>query len=143
MSYTAYLKLALAPLVFLGWARSANADFSVCNLTEETLSFAVAQQHLDTATSYGWWVITPNQCQLILKGMQHEKKLFGFASHHRVGGEWSGAHSFCTDITSFEIGGSDNCISRGFQLRGFFEIETGGSGDLRYDFIEPMNRNTE
>ena len=41
------------------------------------------------------------------------------------GGEWKGKAYMCTRDREFRIEGRENCLVRGFDRTGFFEIDTG------------------
>jgi uncharacterized membrane protein len=45
-------------------------------------------------------------------------------------GSWDGTHAFCVSPQDrFEIVGRGNCTAHGFERKGFFEVDTGSSGD--------------
>jgi hypothetical protein len=48
-----------------------------------------------------------------------------YAIDYDRGGEWSGQAYLCTRPKEFTIQGTENCLARGFDRTGFFEIDTG------------------
>src|SRR5213595_3641414 len=49
----------------------------------------------------------------------------GIALGYDRGGEWSGQAFMCSRDKEFTIKGTDNCLARGFDRTGFFEVDTG------------------
>jgi uncharacterized membrane protein len=48
-----------------------------------------------------------------------------YAIDYDRGGEWSGQAFLCTRDKEFTIKGSHDCLARGFDRTGFFEVDTG------------------
>ena len=48
-----------------------------------------------------------------------------YAIDYDRGGEWSGQAFMCSRDKEFTIRGADNCLARGFDRTGFFEVDTG------------------
>ena len=48
-----------------------------------------------------------------------------YAVDYDRGGEWSGQAFMCTRDKEFTIRGIDDCLARGFDRTGFFEVDTG------------------
>ena len=48
-----------------------------------------------------------------------------YALDYDRGGEWSGQAFMCSRDKEFTIRGADNCLARGFDRTGFFEVDTG------------------
>ena len=48
-----------------------------------------------------------------------------YAVDYDRGGEWSGKASMCTRDKEFTIRGIEDCLARGFDRTGFFEVDTG------------------
>ena len=48
-----------------------------------------------------------------------------YALDYERGGEWSGQAFMCTREKEFTIRGTDDCLARGYDRTGFFEVDTG------------------
>ena len=48
-----------------------------------------------------------------------------YALDYDRGGEWSGQAFMCSRDKEFTIKGTENCLARGFDRTGFFEVDTG------------------
>ena len=48
-----------------------------------------------------------------------------YAIDYDRGGEWSGQAYMCTRDKEFTIRGTQDCLARGFDRTGFFEVDTG------------------
>ncbi len=48
-----------------------------------------------------------------------------YAIDYDRGGEWSGQAFMCTRDKEFTIRGTEDCLARGFDRTGFFEVDTG------------------
>ena len=48
-----------------------------------------------------------------------------YAVDYDRGGEWSGKAFMCTRDKEFTIRGTDDCLARGYDRTGFFEVDTG------------------
>ena len=48
-----------------------------------------------------------------------------YAVDYDRGGEWSGRAFMCTRDKEFTIRGTEDCLARGFERAGFFEVDTG------------------
>jgi uncharacterized membrane protein len=57
------------------------------------------------------------------------------------GGEWGGRSFLCTREREFTVRGIENCLARGFDRTGFFEIDTGEQKNWTVQFTD-SNRNT-
>ncbi len=48
-----------------------------------------------------------------------------YALDYDRGGEWSGQAFMCSRDKEFTIKGTENCLARGYDRTGFFEVDTG------------------
>jgi len=48
-----------------------------------------------------------------------------YAVDYDRGGEWSGHTFMCSREKEFTIRGNDNCLARGYDRTGYFEVDTG------------------
>jgi uncharacterized membrane protein len=114
--------LALAAGLALPGA--ARADFRLCNNATGRVSVAIAYTNGKNWVSEGWWNLKSKACEVLLRGNLAAQYYYIYAMDER-GGEWKGKSYMCTRDREFHIEGRDNCLVRGFDRSGFFEIDTG------------------
>ena len=117
------LLLALAA-VFL-WNDPARADFRLCNNTSSRVGIALGYKDAEGWTTEGWWNVSSRSCETLLKGTLVARYYYIYALDYDRGGEWSGQAFMCSRDKEFTIKGTDNCLARGFDRTGFFEVDTG------------------
>jgi uncharacterized membrane protein len=104
---------------------NVSADLRVCNTTTSRVGVALGYRDISGWVSEGWWNIKPNACDKILSGTLAARFYYIYAVDYDRGGEWGGPAFLCTRDQEFTIRGADNCLARGFDRTGFFEIDTG------------------
>ena len=57
-------------------------------------------------------------------------------------GEWGGRAFMCTREKEFTISGIEDCVARGFERTGFFEIDTGEQSSWTVQLTEPVQTGT-
>jgi uncharacterized membrane protein len=122
-------RAALAPallfvLVCL-WNGSAAADFRLCNNTSSRVGIALGYKDAEGWTTEGWWNVSSRSCETLLRGTLVARFYYIYALDYDRGGEWSGQAFMCSRDKEFTIRGADNCLARGFDRTGFFEVDTG------------------
>jgi uncharacterized membrane protein len=115
------LALALACL----WSSSAAADFRLCNNTSSRVGIALGYKDADGWTTEGWWNVSSRSCETLLRGTLVARFYYIYALDYDRGGEWSGQAFMCSRDKEFTIKGTENCLARGFDRTGFFEVDTG------------------
>jgi uncharacterized membrane protein len=108
-----------------GAPAAALADFRLCNGTPGRVGVAVGYKEGDTWISEGWWNVQPNACETLMRGPLVARFYYVYAVDYDQGGEWSGKAYMCTRDREFTIRGLQDCLARGFNRTGFFEIDTG------------------
>jgi uncharacterized membrane protein len=106
-------------------ARPAAADFRLCNNTMSRVGVAVGYKDAKGWTTEGWWNLPSNTCETILKGNLVARYYYVFAVDYDRGGEWMGHAFMCTRDKEFTIRGINDCLARGYDHTGFFEVDTG------------------
>jgi uncharacterized membrane protein len=122
------LVLAALAAVLIG-AAPAQGAFHVCN--KSNLAARVALGHFDGKhwTSQGWWTIAPKDCAELIPGPLDARYYYLYATDG-ASGTWDGNTNFCTaPDAKFSISGRGQCAARGFDKRGFFQVDTGQSPD--------------
>ncbi|MEH6950014.1 DUF1036 domain-containing protein [Nitrobacter sp. NHB1] len=116
---------ALGVLVICLWSAPAAADFRLCNNTSGRVGIALGYKDAEGWTTEGWWNVSSRACETLLRGALIARYYYIYALDYDHGGEWSGQAYMCSRDKEFTIRGTDNCLARGFDRTGFFEIDTG------------------
>ena len=122
---TAGLIPALALAVMSLWNSSAAADFRLCNNTASRVGIALGYKDAEGWTTEGWWNVSSRSCETLLRGTLVARFYYIYALDYDRGGEWSGQAFMCSRDKEFTIKGTENCLARGFDRTGFFEVDTG------------------
>ena len=115
----------LAVATFCLWNSSAAADFRLCNNTSSRVGIALGYKDADGWTTEGWWNVSSRACETLLRGTLVARYYYIYALDYDRGGEWSGQAYMCSREKEFTIKGTENCLARGFDRTGFFEVDTG------------------
>ncbi|MEX0590468.1 MAG: DUF1036 domain-containing protein [Xanthobacteraceae bacterium] len=118
------VRLALFAALFAAPA-TAVADFRICNGTPGRVGVAVGYKDGDIWITEGWWNLSANACETLMRGPLVARFYYLYAIDYDQGGEWSGKAYMCTRDREFTIRGLQDCLARGFNRTGFFEIDTG------------------
>jgi uncharacterized membrane protein len=119
------LGLALVLATACLWNEKAAADFRLCNNTSSRVGIALGYKDAEGWTTEGWWNVSSRSCETLLKGALVARYYYIYALDYDRGGEWSGQAFMCSRDKEFTIKGTDNCLARGFDRTGFFEVDTG------------------
>jgi uncharacterized membrane protein len=119
------LMLGAASIVWLCMlGRPAAADFRLCNNTGSRVGIAMGYKDNDGWTTEGWWNLGARSCETLLRGTLVARFYYIYALDYERGGEWSGQAFMCTRDKEFTIRGIDDCLARGYERTGFFEVDT-------------------
>ncbi|MDQ8726906.1 DUF1036 domain-containing protein [Bradyrhizobium sp. LHD-71] len=116
--------VATLAIVFL-WAPPAKADFRLCNNTASRVGIALGYKDAEGWTTEGWWNVSAKSCETLLRGTLVARYYYIYAIDYDRGGEWSGQAFMCSRDKEFTIRGTEDCLARGFDRTGFFEVDTG------------------
>jgi uncharacterized membrane protein len=114
-----------AMLLLAASAGSASADFRLCNNTGSRVGVAVGYKDADGWTTEGWWNLPARTCETVLKGNLVARYYYVYAIDYDRGGEWMGQAVMCIRDKEFTIRGISDCLARGYDRTGFFEVDTG------------------
>lgn len=120
--------LALAaPIVCVSLlaASEARADLRLCNMTSSRVGVALGYRDAQGWVTEGWWNLNARACETLLQGQLNGRFYYIYAIDYDRGGEWSGRSFMCTREREFTIRGTEDCLARGFDRSGFFEVDTG------------------
>ena len=107
------------------WNSPAAADFRLCNNTSSRVGIALGYKDAEGWTTEGWWNVSSRSCETLLRGTLVARFYYIYALDYDRGGEWSGQAFMCSRDKEFTIKGTENCLARGFDRTGFFEVDTG------------------
>jgi uncharacterized membrane protein len=107
------------------WSHPAAADFRLCNNTSSRVGVALGYKDAEGWTTEGWWNVSSRACETLLRGTLVARYYYIYALDYDRGGEWSGQAFMCSRDKEFTIKGTENCLARGFDRTGFFEVDTG------------------
>src|SRR3978361_341807 len=116
---------ALALMATGLWSNPAAADFRRCNNTSSRVGIALGYKDTEGWTTEGWWNGSSRSCETLLRGTLVARFYYIYALDYDRGGEWSGQAFMCSRDKEFTIKGTENCLARGFDRTGFFEVDTG------------------
>lgn len=117
-------RVALPALLLIAALNPALADFRLCNNTGSRVGVAIGYKDAEGWTTEGWWNIVPRTCDTLLRGALVARYYYIYAVDYDRGGEWSGHAFMCSREKEFTIRGTENCLARGFDRTGFFEVDT-------------------
>jgi uncharacterized membrane protein len=115
----------IAALLLAASIFPANADFRLCNNTGSRVGVAIGYKDNEGWTTEGWWNVSSRSCETLLRGALVARYYYIYAVDYDRGGEWSGKAYMCSREKEFTIRGTDNCLARGYDRTGFFEVDTG------------------
>lgn len=105
-------------------AESGEGSLRVCNETANPVSIALGYRAERGWQSEGWWVAGPGECKTVYNGRLDARYYYVFAADDIGGGTWDGDVYMCTRDESFTIFGVEDCLARGYERTGFFEVDT-------------------
>lgn len=119
-----FVTALLAITINSAWSDIAKADFRLCNTSPSRVGVAIGYRDVAGWTTEGWWNLPANTCETLLKGTLAARFYYIYAIDYDQGGEWSGGIFMCTRSREFTIRGLEDCMARGFERTGFFEVDT-------------------
>ncbi len=118
----------------------AKADLRLCNKTASTVSVAIGYKAKEGWRSEGWWNIAGQKCGTLLSGALGSRYYYLYAVDANRGGEWSGKAVMCTRRKMFTIMGVEDCVARGYERTGFFEIDTAEQRSWTVHLYQPTTK---
>ena len=130
----------LPPLLLAFTATPAAADLRLCNKTQSRVGVAIGYKNEKDWATEGWWNVASNSCETILAGPLASRFYYIYAVDYDQGGDWSGTAAMCTKDTEFTVYGIEDCVARGMERTGFFEIDTGEQKNWTVQLTEPAEQ---
>ncbi len=132
----------LAALVTLcAWSGPAAADFRLCNNTSSRVGIALGYKDAEGWVTEGWWNVSSHACETLLRGTLVARYYYIYAIDYDRGGEWSGQAFMCSRDKEFTIKGTEDCLARGFDRTGYFEVDTGEQRTWTVQLTESNEQN--
>lgn len=103
---------------------TVDGNLRVCNQTRNTISVALGYKAERGWQSEGWWVAEPGDCRTVYNGILDARYYYLYAADDVSGGTWDGNFFLCTRDETFTIFGVEDCLARGYERTGFFEVDT-------------------
>ncbi|AMJ61742.1 DUF1036 domain-containing protein [Bosea sp. PAMC 26642] len=119
------LRLCLLAALLLSGAAPALADLRMCNTTGSRIGVSIGYRDAQGWITEGWWNLSPRGCETLLRGTLAARFYYVHAVDYDKGGEWTGKSVMCTRNKEFTIRGIEDCLARGLDRAGFFEVDTG------------------
>jgi uncharacterized membrane protein len=127
--YRGRVAVALLPVLLAGpaaivTAAEAHAELRLCNKTPSRVGIAIGYKGANNWVSEGWWNVEADTCQVVVDGPLPSRYYYLYALDYEDGGAWGGTAFMCTDEKEFTIEGTNDCVARGYERRGFVEVDT-------------------
>jgi uncharacterized membrane protein len=119
----------------------AKADFRLCNNTSSRVGIALGYKDNEGWVTEGWWNVSSRSCETLLKGTLVARYYYIYALDYDRGGEWSGQAFMCSRDKEFTIKGTEDCLARGFDRTGYFEVDTGEQRAWTVQLTESAEQN--
>lgn len=106
-------------------ASPALAGLSVCNKGKHPARVALGRFDGRDWMSEGWWNVAPGKCADLIRAPLDARYYYLYGTDN-ASGVWDGGTAFCTaPAGKFSIPGRADCARRGYDLRRFFQVDTG------------------
>jgi uncharacterized membrane protein len=102
-----------------------SSGLRLCNKTASRVGVAVGYKEEGQWVTEGWWNVGSGSCETLMPGPLVSRFYYVYAVDYDQGGIWGGKASMCTRDKMFTIKGIEDCVARGYERTGFFEVDTG------------------
>ncbi|HEX3675384.1 MAG TPA: DUF1036 domain-containing protein [Rhizomicrobium sp.] len=124
------MRFFFAAMMLLAFAAPAQAGFTVCNKTAHPARVALGRFDGTAWGSQGWWPIAPGKCERLIPAALDARYYYLYASDGGSG-TWDGGFGFCVAADGkFTIAGREDCAGRGYERKGFYQVDTGQDTDV-------------
>jgi uncharacterized membrane protein len=106
-------------------ADTSAGGLRLCNKTGSRVGVAIGYRESRQWITEGWWNVARDTCETLVKGPLVSRFYYVYAIDYDQGGVWGGKAAMCTRDKMFTIRGIEDCVARGFERSGFFEVDTG------------------
>lgn len=116
---------------------SSGGGLRLCNKTGSRVGVAIGYKLSDIWTTEGWWNVPSGSCETLVGGQLVSRYYYVYAVDYDQGGVWGGKAVMCTRDKMFTIKGIEDCVARGYERTGFFEVDTGEQRSWTVQLTEP------
>ena len=124
-------------------ADSGAGGLRLCNRTASRVGIAIGYKENKRWSTEGWWNVAPDTCETLVAGALVSRFYYVYAVDYDRGGVWGGKAQMCTRDKMFTIHGIEDCVARGYEKTGFFEVDTGEQKSWTVQLTEPDQQGTE
>ena len=121
---------------------SSSGGLRLCNKTSSRVGIAIGYKEGRQWTTEGWWNVASGSCETLMAGPLVSRFYYVYALDYDQGGTWGGKAAMCTRDKMFTIHGIEDCVARGFERTGFFEVDTGEQRSWTVQLTEPGETGT-
>jgi uncharacterized membrane protein len=114
----------------------------LCNRTPSRVGVAIGYKEEGKWATEGWWNVGTGTCETLMAGPLVSRFYYVYAIDYDQGGVWGGKAAMCTRDKMFTIHGIEDCVARGFDKTGFFEVDTGEQRSWTVQLTEPGETGT-
>ena len=108
--------LAAAPFLLLS-SISAQADFRVCNATQNLVGVSIGYRAKSGWITEGWWIVDGSTCKTLVEGPLASRYYYLFAEDAERGALWEGPVKMCIAEKEFKIAGLNDCFATRLSAR--------------------------
>lgn len=116
---------------------NAGGGLRLCNRTASRVGVAIGYKENRQWVTEGWWNVDKDSCETLVAGGLVSRFYYIYAVDYDRGGVWGGKAAMCTRDKMFTIRGIEDCVARGFERNGFFEVDTGEQKSWTVQLTEP------
>ena len=116
---------------------SGAGGLRLCNQTRSRVGVAIGYRENRQWITEGWWNVARGTCETLVKGPLVSRFYYVYALDYDQGGVWGGRAAMCTRDKMFTIRGIEDCVARGYERSGFFEVDTGEQRSWTVQLTEP------
>jgi uncharacterized membrane protein len=123
-------------------AVESGGGLRLCNKTGSRVGVAIGYKVDGEWITEGWWNVAGSSCGTLMAGPLVSRFCYVYAVDYDLGGTWGGKSAMCTRDKMFTIRGIDDCVARGYERTGFFEVDTGEQKSWTVQLTEPGETGT-
>ena len=120
-----------------GQSTDAGGGLRLCNKTASRVGVAIGYKESGRWVTEGWWNVARDSCETLVAGPLVSRFYYVYAIDYDHGGVWGGKAMMCTRDKMFTIQGIEDCVTRGYERSGFFEVDTGEQKSWTVQLTEP------
>ncbi len=120
-----------------GTGNDNSGGLRLCNRTSSRVGIAIGYKENKRWSTEGWWNVAPDTCETLVAGALVSRFYYVYAVDYDRGGVWGGGAQMCTRDKMFTIHGIEDCVARGYEKTGFFEVDTGEQKSWTVQLTEP------